>query len=138
MQRDVAHKDLPAATHRAPSRILYIAMGLLASLWVVPFVNPFHWLPLPSFVEEAMAGALGLLGAALVLVLNGRRVLFPLIGLLPLGLLLALIAGAVLREQDDSALALHALYLLFATLLIWAGHALSVRLGEDRLAAAVA
>lgn len=121
-----------------PDWILRIAVASLASLFVVPFLNPYHRLPLPSFVEEAIAGALGVIGAALVLVRAGRRVRFPRIGLLPLGLLVALLAGAALREQDGTALASHALYLLYATLLIWAGHALRERLGEDRLAAAFA
>jgi len=138
VQREATHAPPPAGTHGGPAWISSIALAFLASLFVVPFISPFHWLPLPSFVEEAIAGALGLLGAVFTLALTGRRVRFPAIGLLPLGLLLALFAGAALREQDGSALALHALYLLYATLLLWAGHALRDRLGEDRLAAALA
>lgn len=100
-----------------------MALGLVGAMFCVPFLVGWHYFPIPSFFNELVAVAIGLLACALLLRKRyWQEWKFPLIGLLPLGLVLILIlqivAGLPVFPQQNM---LAALYLLWACCLIMLG-----------------
>jgi len=100
-----------------------IALGLVGAMFCAPFLVGWHHFPLTAFFTELVAAVLGL--AACVLLLRKhywQPWQFPIIGLLPLGLVLLLIlqivtGRAVFPQQNLLA----ALFLLWACCLIVLG-----------------
>ena len=112
-------------------RVALTGAALMATL---PFFNTLHVLPLGSFYEEWMAGALGLVACAILFsraqtpsLPFGVLWLFAFAAVLPIPFLLGRIAYG---EQ----VALAELYLLWAALLYCAGARLREVFGIDRLA----
>jgi O-antigen ligase len=100
-----------------------IALGLVGAMFCVPFLISWHRYPLTSFFTELVAAVLGL--AASVLLLRKRYWQpwqFPIIGLLPLGLVLLLILQIVtVRALFPQQNLLAALFLLWACCMIMLG-----------------
>ena len=114
---------------------LRISLAALSAMLIVPFVNPHHYHPIPSFYQEWSTVALSLLAFTLLLrreILGQLEV--PAIALLPLGigtlLLLQFAAGRV--EFPGEAL-IFMLYLLWALFMLILGSALRQKLGLDGL-----
>lgn len=90
-----------------------LAAGLMMSL---PFLLPFHRLPLPSFESEWLALVLGLCAAILMVLASRAAVLhLPGVALAPLAL-----AGVVLFQLTGADLAYASNALVFAAFLAWA------------------
>ncbi len=113
-----------------------ISLACLCAMLVLPFLNPHHFNPIPTFYQEWTAAACGLFAAALLL----RQKLFaelevPAIALLPLGLagllLVQLAAGLV---AFPSQALIFALYLLWTVLILTLGRSLRQRLPLEKLA----
>ncbi len=108
----------------------------LALMIVAPPLNPVHLAPIPSFVEEWLALALGTAAVSLALWARGMRV-----GALPrvvpwLVAFAALLAvQALVRDlpYPEQAL-LPALYVLWAAAMAWTGLSLREDLGAERAA----
>jgi O-antigen ligase len=119
----------------APQWHLRFSLGALCLMLIVPFLNPHHYNPIPTFYPEWIAAALGLLAASLLLRSPPLTPLeLPSVALAPLGiiglLLIQLISGQVLFVTQAL---LFLLYLLWAVALICLGYALRQRLGLDAL-----
>jgi len=104
---------------QAPS----MALGLVGAMFCVPFLVSWHHLPIPSFFNELVAAVLGLAACALLLRKSyWQSWQFPVIGVLPLGLVLLLflqiVTGLAIFPQQNL---LAALYLLWACCLIMLG-----------------
>ena len=114
------------------TRLCLAALGLMLSL---PFLNPHHFNPIPTFYQEWTAAACALLAATLLL----RAKIFeqleiPGIALLPLGIAtLILIQFAAGRVTFPTQALIFLLYLLWATLLLILGRALRRALALDLL-----
>jgi O-antigen ligase len=111
--------------------------GLMASL---PFLVPYHPLPLPSFLSEWLAMFLGVLGLApIVLRSNGALLHIPRIALAPVALavviLLQFAAGMFFYVASAFTITM---YLLWCTLLAIAGCTLQARADERYLTARLA
>jgi O-antigen ligase len=106
----------------------------------LPFVQPYHRFPLPSFYSEWLAFALGLLAALLLLRRQpGASAGYPAVALAPLGLILLLGLQAALGRVPYPEQALVAtLYLLWAALLIALGRRLGQELGLGSVAETLA
>ena len=119
------------------TRVCLAALGLMLSL---PFLNPHHFNPIPTFYQEWTAAACALLAATLLL----RAKIFeqleiPGIALLPLGIAtLILIQFAAGRVTFPTQALIFLLYLLWATLLLILGRALRRALALDLLVTAFA
>ena len=92
------------------------SLGALCLMLIVPFLNPHHYNPIPTFFQEWSAAACGLLAATLLL----RQKLFerleiPGIALLPLGL-----TGVLLAQLAFGLVAFPSQALIFALYLFWA------------------
>jgi len=106
-------------------------------MWILPFLSPLHYYPIPTFHGELTAVALGL--AALTLWILGRGsapTQLPATALLPL-FLVALIAlqmalGRLANPLDG---VVGALCLLWATAVIWLGAELRDHYGVARVVA---
>lgn len=109
-------------------------------MWIVPFVSPLHFYPVPTFHGELAAAMLGL--AALSLWLLGRgpaAVLMPATALLPLFLAVLIglqIALGQLANPVDGIVG--ALLLAWAAAMVWLAAGLRDRYGLARLVAVFA
>lgn len=114
---------------------LRFSLYALCLMLIVPFLNPHHYNPIPTFYQEWTAAGLGLLAATLLLQRDIlTRLSFPAIGLAPLGLgALLLIQFAVGQVEFVTHGLVFLLFLLWAVLLIALGNALREELGIDGL-----
>ena len=114
---------------------LRISLAAISLMLIVPFVNPHHFNPIPSFYQEWSAVACSLLALTLLL----RRELLeqlevPAIALLPLGLgALVLVQFASGRVVFPGEALLFLLYLLWAVFMLILGSSLRQTLGLDGL-----
>lgn len=117
---------------------LHAGLFLLASL---PFLNPVHIRPIPSFYGEWSAAIIGLVLISLALLLRSKsgRIVLPRILVLPAVFLCALgfqfLAGRIYFSQQG---VIYALYLLLAACMMTAGRILADELGERALATSLA
>ncbi len=118
-----------------------VSLLLAGSLCALPFLLPYHQLPVLSFQAEWLAVALGL-AAMLAALVNGRHGVFvavphPAKWLIAFSLLLALqaLAGNANYSQHPF---LGALYVLYAALLFWLGAQLAASAGIERAATMLA
>ncbi len=112
-----------------------ISLACLCAMLVLPFLNPHHFNPIPTFYQEWTAAVCGLFAATLLL----RQKIFeqlqvPGIALLPLGLagmlLIQLAAGLV---AFPSQALIFALYLLWALLILTLGRSLRQQFPLEQL-----
>ncbi|MGH8634081.1 MAG: Wzy polymerase domain-containing protein [Burkholderiales bacterium] len=117
------------------------ASVLLTGLaWTLPFLQPYHRFPLTAFYSEWLALALGL-AAALPLLRREpwRDATVPVIALAPLGLAAVLAVQVALDRVPYAEQAFTAgLYLLWASLMAFLGHALGRGLKLDSIARTLA
>ncbi len=113
-----------------------ISLAALCAMLVLPFLNPLHLHPIPTFYQEWLAAACGVFAA--MLLLRERRLEhleLPGMALLPLGLiailLLQLVAGLVFFPAQAL---IFALYLLWSLLLLTLGRSLRQEVDLDELA----
>lgn len=133
---------MPFPTSTTPSYAWHLRLSLaaLAAMACLPFLNPHHYNPIPSFYAEWWAAALGVAAATIFMRQPARSELrFPLIALAPFALILLflaqLLAGKVYFVQQGL---LFALYLLWASLMALLGRVLAREVGLERLAEALA
>jgi O-antigen ligase len=113
------------------------AVGLMVSL---PFLNPVHTYPIPTFYEEALAFALGLLAFACVGFAGGRAS----IGIPAISVWIAALAAYLLLQPRwmelayDEPAQLAGLYCLWAAALMVVGAHLRAALGAERFAGLLA
>ena len=114
-----------------------LALALTGAMWILPFLSPLHFHPIPTFQGELIAGLLGL--AALSSWLAGRGtgpLTLPPIVLLPL-FLAALIVLQLARGQlvypEDGMMGF--LFLIWAVALIWLAAELREEFGFERVVA---
>jgi len=117
-----------------------VSLLLAGSLCLLPFLLPYHQLPIPSFQAEWLAAALGI--AAMLTGLCGRGGAFvpvsvPAWCLIAFALFLAAqtLVGKPVYPQLPL---LGALYVLYAALLVWLGAQLSANAGLERAAGVLA
>jgi len=113
---------------------LRLSVGMLGLMVTLPFLQPTHHPPIPSFYEEWWAIAFGLLAIIAALNQVPTRIAIPSIALLPGVLLLAVIvqwlAGEVaIREY----ILFYGGYLAWATAMASLGATLVERIGRTRL-----
>lgn len=118
------------ATHRRDVTA-WVTLGAVALMWTLPFLQPSHYFPLPSFYSEWLAFALGLAALAL---LAGRRAwaggTLPVVACAPGALAALILAQAVYDRVPYAGQALMAAYyLLWCAALIVLGGVLRRRLG---------
>ncbi|RFC37061.1 MAG: O-antigen ligase [Candidatus Nitrotoga sp. SPKER] len=120
--------------------IAHISLTFVGLMWVLPFLYYSHAYPITTFYQEWSAAVLGL--CAMPLLVTKRywlRPEFPLIVLLPIGLLLVGMMQFVLgRVSYFDQILLLAQYLLWAALLMMLGQRLREELGLPALATALA
>jgi O-antigen ligase/polysaccharide polymerase Wzy-like membrane protein len=117
-----------------------VSLLLAGSLCLLPFLLPYHQLPILSFQAEWLAAALGI--AAMLAALGGRGGAFvpapvPARWLIAFALFLAaqtLVGNPVYPQLS----VLGALYVLYAALLIWLGAQLAATAGIERAAGVLA
>ena len=114
-------------------------IGLLALFVSVPFLNPIHHLPIPSFYEEWWAFFLGTSVAFSVTIFRPLRLTIPELAALP-GFLLLMIIGQWLTGMIvyHEAVLLHGGYLAWGGLLLILGATLNKRLGTTSMFGALA
>ena len=117
-----------------------VSLLLAGSLCLLPFLLPYHQLPVLSFQAEWLSAAIGI--AAMLAALGWRRGAFapvplPAQWLIAFALFLAAqtLAGKPVYPQLPL---LGALYVLYAVLLIWLGAQLAATAGIERAATALA
>ena len=114
------------------TRLCLAALGLMLSL---PFLNPHHFNPIPTFYQEWTAAACALLASTLLLRAKVFEQLeIPSIALLPLGiaaLILIQFAAGLVAFPTQALIFL--LYLLWAVLLLMLGRALRQIMALDQL-----
>ncbi|HEY5291932.1 MAG TPA: Wzy polymerase domain-containing protein [Burkholderiales bacterium] len=117
-----------------------MSLLLAGSLCLLPFLLPYHQLPVLSFQAEWLSAAIGI--AAMLAALGWRRGAFapvplPAQCLIAFALFLAAqtLAGKPVYPQLPL---LGALYVLYAVLLIWLGAQLAATAGIERAATALA
>ena len=118
---------------RTPARI---SLVLVALMFLLPFLNPYHFYPLTNFYTEWLALAIGLAALA---PLSAKRfweeVEIPTLALWLLayaGLLLAQLAWVDIAYPEMSLLG--ALYVVWAAWLIWLGRVLAKSCGMEQVA----
>jgi len=124
----------------APPLLARCGLLLAALLCALPFLQPYHRHPLTAFYSEWMALVLGC-GVALVLALASawREGRLPWSAMAPLALAILLFLHALFDRAPYFGQALTAaLYLLWAALLVLAGHALARLAGREALIDALA
>src|SRR5687768_16564229 len=129
--------ELPAAPRLTAAHFSLAALGLA---WTLPFLQPYHHLPLPSFYSEWLALALGLL--ALIWMTRAafwRRVelpfaLIPLLGFVPV-LVVQHAAGNV---AYGGQVLVAGLYIVWAALLVVLAGGLRRSIGLEGVATVLA
>lgn len=126
--------------HSDRPNFLRASVLLTGLAWTLPFLQPYHRYPLPSFYSEWLAFALGFAAALPLLHRNSwRDAAVPIIALAPLGLAVVLAVQVALGRVPYAEQALTGgLYLLWATLMALLGHALARRLTLDSIATTLA
>jgi O-antigen ligase len=128
--------DVNTAGARSPE----IALLLTGSLCALPFLMPYHDLPVKAFHAEWLAAVLGI-GAAAAAVASRSTGLVswpvPARWLIAFALLLACLAalGAPVYRQLPFVAAL---YVVYAALMVWLGAQLTNALGVERVAVTLA
>ena len=118
----------------------HASLLLIGLAWTLPFLQPYHRLPLASFYSEWLAFGFGL--AALLLLVGRsawREAQFPVVALLPPSLALVIgLQAALGRVPYPEQAVMAALYLLWASLLIVLAHVLARELGAARITVTLA
>ena len=118
---------------RIPARISLILVGLM---FLLPFLNPYHFYPLTNFYTEWLALAIGLAALAPLSVKRfWEEVEIPTLALWLLayaGLLLAQLAWVDIAYPEMSLLG--TLYVVWAAWLVWLGRVLAKSCGMEQLA----
>ncbi len=122
---------------RIPARISLVLVGLM---FLLPFLNPYHFYPLTNFYTEWLALALGL---AALLPLSVKRfwdeVEIPTLVLWLLGFAALLVLQIlVLDIAYPELLILGALYVIWAGLLVWLGRVLAQSCAMEEVAVLLA
>lgn len=114
---------------------LRLSLGALCLMLTLPFINPHHYNPIPTFFQEWTAALSGLLAATLLLRRDIlARLEVPTVALAPLGLgAVLLIQLAFGRVEFVTQALIFLLYLLWAVLLITLGRSLREQLGLEGL-----
>jgi O-antigen ligase len=114
---------------------LRLSLAAISLMLIVPFVNPHHFNPIPSFYQELSAVAFSLLALPLLLRREFLEQLeVPAIALLPLGLgALLLLQFATGRVEFRGEALIFLLYLLWALFMLILGNSLRQTLGLDGL-----
>lgn len=120
-----------------PHSIGLLLAGAMCSL---PFLIPYHQLPVLSFYPEWLAAGLGVCAALVVLVPRGAATAsFPTPALWLAGFALFLLVRMADPAQPYPQISLlAALYVVFAALMMWLGAQLAATLGADRVALVLA
>lgn len=118
----------------------HLSLAFVGLFWMLPFLQPVHRLPLPTFYSEWLAFVLGLVALGLLATKrawqDGR---LPTVMFFPLGLAALILLQAAFGRVPYVAQALTAtLYLVWAALLIVLGWALRRELGMPTVATALA
>ncbi len=127
---NVAGEANSAPAARVTQGLALVVVGLLCA---VPFLNPLHALPIPTFYEEWLAFVLGLVAAALCGLSATRGSALPRVALWLGGFALVLalqwaLGWTTYRETAQ----LGTLYVLWVLLLVWLGGELRERYGAER------
>jgi len=112
-----------------------ISLLLAGSACALPFLLPYHQLPVLSFHAEWLAAALGTTAALAMLLGRGVPAVSlpaPALWLLAFALFLAVRAAGGGHAYPQSSL-LAALYVLYAVLMVWLGAQLASALGIERV-----
>ncbi len=108
-----------------------VALGLMC---LVPFLSPHHFPPIATFYNEWLAGLLGLVAAIFLLRKPPSEFIFPVIAILPLGLMVLLaiqiLMGKALYWQNHYLIML---YLGLAALMMVLGANLRERVSLSRV-----
>jgi O-antigen ligase len=114
---------------------LRFSLGILCLMLTLPFLNPHHYNPIPTFYQEWTAAACALLAATLLLRKKVFEQLeFPEIALLPLGLagvLLAQFACGLVAFPSQALI--FTLYLFLALLILALGRSLRQQIALENL-----
>ncbi|HZF26541.1 MAG TPA: hypothetical protein VEZ88_09800, partial [Steroidobacteraceae bacterium] len=118
------------------------AVGLLlaGAMCLLPFLIPYHQLPVLSFYPEWLAAALGICAALVVLAWRGVALVSvpaPAVWLIAFAVYL-LVRMADPGQAYPQISLLAAFYVLFAALMIWLGAQLARALGVERVAQVLA
>ena len=113
-----------------------LVLAALCALLTLPFLNPHHFNPIPTFYQEWTAAACTLLAATLLLRADiFSRLSVPVFAFLPLGLgALTLLHLILARSPSTTQALIVLLYLCWAILLLVLGQALIAHIDLDRLA----
>ncbi|HET7766547.1 MAG TPA: Wzy polymerase domain-containing protein [Burkholderiales bacterium] len=124
-------------TAAGPHSIGLLLSGAMCSL---PFLIPYHQLPVLSFYPEWLAAGLGVCAALAALVPRGAATAsFPSPALWLAGFALFLLVRTADPAQPYPQISLlAALYVVFAVLMIWLGAQLAGVLGHERVALVLA
>lgn len=122
---------------RIPARISLVLAGLM---FLLPFLNPYHYYPLTNFYTEWLALALGL---AALLPLSAKRVWdtveIPTLVLWLLGFAVLLVLQMFLLDIAYPELSLlGALYVIWTALLVWLGRVLAKSCAMEEVVAVFA
>ena len=113
----------------------HLALYLIGGMFLLPFIIPYHYSPIPSFYNEWVAAVCGSLGLLALLSPNfWHKLQLPRSSLIFIGLLLITNIQSLIHPQDTiSNLPLIQSYLLWAFLLSILGRHLRESLGWERL-----
>lgn len=115
-----------------------LSLSCICGLLIVPFLIPYHYNPIRTFMQEWIAAGLGLLLVMSALIQGLRHehtVEIPKIGLLPLGLIgLALVQVVLGSAQSYSRALLFALYLLWSFFILVSVHNLQLFVSREKIA----
>lgn len=119
---------------RKAAPALHLSLVILGLMVTLPFLQPVHHPPIPSFYEEWWAIFLGLLAIVAALTQVPMRIAIPSIALLPIVLLLAVIVQwladkVVFRES----ILFYGGYMAWAIAMACLGATLAERIGRARL-----
>jgi O-antigen ligase len=115
-----------------------ISLLLAGSLCLLPFLIPYHQLPVLSFFPEWLAAALGTAAGFAMLAGRGAASLpVPARWLIAFALFLA-VRSALGEQAYPQASLLAALYVLYAAAAIWLGAQLAATFGVERVAMVLA
>ena len=121
------------------SLIASFSIFMLALMCVVPFLSPHHYPPIATFYNEWIAALLGLLAAIFLLRKPTSEFVFPMIALVPIGLILILAIqipmGKALYWQNHYLIML---YLALAALMMVLGANLKERVSLQSIVPALA